>query len=223
MPETLVMKGGHGLPYSKGLMTQSLSASGLAPERAYELARVIERRLADSGVAQIDVDRLEDTAADVLAEQVGEDAVRRFRDWRRLDRLDKPLILLIAGAPGVGKSTLSSMLASRLGITRVIATDAIRHVIRAFFSQRFMPVVHYSSFEAALALAGGQAGGGDPDIAGFLWQASNVRTGVTAIIERACQEGTPMVLEGVHLVPGLVGGDGNDRAVVVQAVLTVED
>src|SRR2546423_833589 len=132
MPDPVVMKGGRGLPYSKGLMAQSLSASGISPERAYELARLIEARLPEGAVDVVTLERL---AADVLLEAEGAGAVRRFRGWRRLERLELPPIVLLAGAPGVGKSTLASMLAGRLGINRVIATDAIRHVIRAFFSR----------------------------------------------------------------------------------------
>ena len=43
MRETIVVHKGHGLPYSKGLMAQALSATGLSPERSFELARLIER------------------------------------------------------------------------------------------------------------------------------------------------------------------------------------
>jgi 2-phosphoglycerate kinase len=220
MPETLVIKGGHGLPYSKGLMAQSLSAAGLSPARAYELARTIESQLPDGDV---EVAALEVIAAEVLREHVGDEAVRRFRDWQRLDRLDLPPIVLLAGAPGVGKSTLASMLASRLGINRVIATDAIRHVIRAFFSRELMPFAHMSSFEAARALDPDETGDGDPDIVAFMRQAQTVKTGVMAIVDRASQEGTPMIVEGVHLVPGLINGDLRERCVPIQAVLTVAD
>lgn len=220
MSDALVMKGGRGLPYSKGLMAQSLSASGLSPGRAYELARVIETRLPQGAVEVADLERL---AAEVLLEEEGPDAVRRFRGWRDLQRLELPPIVLLAGAPGVGKSTLASMLASRLGINRVIATDAIRHVIRAFFSRELMPYVHYSSFEAARALDPEEADQPDADIAAFTRQAQAVRTGVMAILDRACQEGTPMVLEGVHLVPGLINGDLGGRCLPVQAVIAVSD
>src|SRR5207244_54362 len=108
----------------------------------------------------------------------GGDAARRFLEWEGLDRLGRPLVVLLGGAPGVGKSTLATLLAGRIGITRVIATDAIRHVIRAFFSHDFMPSVHYSSFEAGEAL---DASGveGDRDIAGYLRQAERVRTGAS--------------------------------------------
>ena len=142
----------------------------------------------------------------MLREAEGEAAVRRFRDWNRLDRLDRPLIVMVGGAAGVGKSTLATMLAHRLGITRVIATDVIRQVLRAFFTHEAMPVVHHSAFEV--------------DLAGFEEQAELVGTGIEAIVERAGAERTPIVVEGVHAVPGTLtpalrgdvrGGRGADR------------
>ena len=47
MTEPVVLHRGHGLPYSKGLTSQALSASGVAPHRAFELAREIEDRLVE--------------------------------------------------------------------------------------------------------------------------------------------------------------------------------
>ena len=126
----------------------------------------------------------------MLREEEGEGAVRRYRDWQRLDRLDRPLVVLLGGTTGVGKSTVATMLAGRLGITRVIATDVIRQVLRAFFSHEFMPSVHHSAFEA---------GGID----GYTEQAEQVGTGIAAIVERAADEGKPVVVEGVHVVPGI--------------------
>src|SRR5919202_3012031 len=111
MAEVTVVGRRHGLPYSKGLMAQSLSASGLAPQRAYELAQLVERRLAERSEPEIGVDELRELAAVTLGEHEGENAVRRFREWQRLDRLQRPLVVMLAGAPGVGKSTLATMLA----------------------------------------------------------------------------------------------------------------
>ncbi len=222
MAETVVLSRAGGAPYSKGLMAQSLSAAGLAPERAYELARVIESRLAAIGEQQVGAHRLGALVEQVLEEQEGERAMRRFRDWRTLDHLDRPLVVLLAGTAGVGKSTLATMLAHRLGLTRVIASDVIRQVLRASFSHEFMPVVHYSSFEAARALPGGE-GGGDPDVAGFRQQADRVGTGIEAVVGRACEEGAAMVVEGIHVVPGALPPALRRRCVAVEALLAVED
>jgi len=210
MPETIVVHKGHGLPYSKGLMAQALSASGLAQGRAFELARIVERRLAEGGAAEIDIPGLRELAERVLREEEGEGAVRRYRDWQRLDHLDRPLVVLLGGTTGVGKSTVATMLASRLGITRVIATDVIRQVLRAFFSHEFMPSVHQSAFDA---------GGID----GYTEQAEQVGTGIAAIVERAASEGTPVVVEGVHVVAGSLDAEVRSRCVAVEALLVVED
>lgn len=223
MPETIVVKGEHGLPYSKGLMAQSLSASGLAPDRAYEVARVIESRLGERSEPEIDIGGLRRLAAEAVREHEGEEVARRFLAWEGLDRMERPLIVTLGGAPGVGKSTLATLLAGRVGVTRVIATDAIRQVIRAFFSHEFMPVVHYSSFEAGATVDPEEVGDRDPDIVGYLRQVASVRTGVAAIVERAIQEGTPTILEGVHLVPGSLGAEASSRCALVEAVVAIDD
>jgi 2-phosphoglycerate kinase len=68
-----------------------------------------------------------------------------------------------------------------------------------------------------------ELGSADPDIAGFVRQAESVRTGVEAIVARAIQEQQPMVLEGVHLVPGTLREDLRARCIAVPAVVTVSD
>jgi len=209
MPETVVVHKGRGLPYSKGLMAQALSASGLAPERAFELARTVEAALERRGGGEIDIPGLRALVEEVLRAEVGEGAVRRFRDWHRLDRLDRPLVVMIGGAAGVGKSTLATQLAHRLGITRVIATDVIRQVLRAFFTHEAMPTVHPSAFEL--------------DLGGFREQADHVATAVAAIVERACRERTPVVVEGVHAGPGAIGDELRARCVAVETLLVVSD
>ena len=208
--ETIVYHKGHGLPYSKGLMAQSISATGLSDERAFELARMVEARLAARGALEIDTAALHALAEEVLLSEEGEATLRRYRGWRRLDRLDRPLVVLLGGTTGVGKSTLATMLAARLGVNRVIATDVIRQVLRAFFTHEAMPSVHHSAFDA----------GG---IAGYRDQAERVGTGIAAIVERAANEGKPVVVEGVHVVPGGVHPRTRERCVLVEALVVVGD
>src|SRR6266550_4519962 len=91
--------------------------------------------------------------------------------------------------------------------------------MRAFFSKDFMPAIHYSSFEAGTSQDEDDE---DRVLHGFLAQTRNVLVGVRAAIERVMQEGWSMVLEGVHLVPGMVSAD-IEGALVVQFVLAIDD
>jgi 2-phosphoglycerate kinase len=136
-----------------------------------------------------------------------------------LESLELPLIVLVGGATGTGKSTVTSEVAYRLGITRVTSTDTVRQTMRAFFSQDFMPSIHYSSFEAGQALRNPDESV-DPALTGFLEQTRNVLVGVTAVVERALTERHSVALEGIHLVPGLLPRSF-ERAVVVECVLTI--
>ena len=201
----LPLGGEEGPPWSKGLMSRALAATGLTVTRAYELARRADADMAERGTDRLDLDRLAELAAEVLGEAEGSRTMRRLRHLHALRQLDVPIILLVGGATGTGKSTIATEAAHRLGITRVTSTDFIRQTMRAFFSRAFMPSVHYSSFEAGLALTKAEEDeAGDARLLGFLDQTRNVLVGVEAAIDRSLAEGWSMVLEGVHLVPGMV-------------------
>ena len=59
------------------------------------------------------------------------------------------VMILLAGTSGTGKSTLASLLGSRLGISTVISTDTIRHVMRNFISKEDDPIIFASTYETA--------------------------------------------------------------------------
>ena len=202
--------GDAGLPYSKGLMARALIAAGVPADQRLRARAANRARPRRAGEPAIDVERLEVLAREVLGEDEGARAIRRLRRLADLQQLDVPLIVLIGGSTGTGKSTVAAEVAHRLGITRVASTDFIRQTMRAFFSPEFMPTIHYSSFEAGAALDDEVTG--DPTIVGFLDQCRHVCVGVDAAIRRALTEGWSMVLEGVHLVPGLLPAELDGRA-----------
>jgi 2-phosphoglycerate kinase len=86
----------------------------------------------------------------------------------------------------------------------------IRQVLRAFFTIEAMPTVHHSAFEV----------GG---VAGYRDQAERVGTAISAIVERAADEAKPVVVEGVHVVPGGVHPRVRERCVLVEALVVVDD
>ena len=223
-PRILASRGAP-MPFSKGRMAQALVLAGADPERAYQLALRIEREVTGTGAEEIPIDQLHGMVEDVLAREEGPELVSRYHGWREVLRLDRPLMLLIGGATGTGKSTLATEIAYRLGISRITSTDVIRQAMRAFFAPELMPELHYSSFDAAEGLKIPLPDPDDEDRAlyGFIQQAGQVAVGANAVVERAVLEGLSTVVEGVHVVPGLVTAEQHPGAVVVQLMLAIND
>jgi 2-phosphoglycerate kinase len=213
----------HALPYSKGLMASSIMATGLAPARAFHVAEQIEERLHERGMTSITRAALAELASEVLVQEVGRRYADSFAKWQVVNQIDRPLIILIGGATGVGKSTVATQLAGRLGITRIIPTDAIREVMRSMFSEELMPTLHTSSFDADHLVRHPLPRNADPVIIGYREQAQAVAVGAEALIRRAVAENTDLILEGAHLVPGFVDPAEFKDAFVVQFVIAVDD
>jgi len=122
--------------------------------------------------------------------------------------LRKPYVILIGSASGIGKSTVASELARELSIKHLIETDFIREIVRGIIGPDYAPALHKSSFDAYTTLR-------DKDrfrnnnidsliCAGFEEHASFVIPAIEKVIERAVADSDDVVIEGVHLLPGLI-------------------
>jgi 2-phosphoglycerate kinase len=226
-PPIQLVSEGHKVPFSKGLLATTLTATGLPPERAYGVAMDVERELLVEAKREVDVGHLREMVEVVLAENAGESYLRRYRLWNRLARQDRPVVVLIGGATGVGKSTIAAQVAERLGVVKIMSTDSIREVMRAFFSQDLMPAIHYSSYEAGKGVRIPPGVDLDPQVIGFMEQVDMVNVGLLAVLNRAIEERTSLVLEGVHVVPGMLAATGAkermSEVVLLSMVIAVND
>ena len=205
---------GQRQPFSRGLLARSMHGAGIDLDRAYDLVTMLELSLIADELEVVSSSEIARRADELLESEVGRRAAIRYRLLRRIRNLPRPLIIYVGGASGTGKSTLSLELAPLLRIYRINATDTIRQVMRMIFTQKIMPALHSSSFEivdhleapareehTAALLDTDQT---DRVIASFEEQARRVCVGVRAVVERAIAENMSIVVEGVHLIPGLV-------------------
>ena len=220
----VVRDGDHGLPYSKGLTANAIASSGLAPGRAYHVAQLIEDRLHERDGDNVEASELQRITLEVIEEDAGPKYAEAYRKWRTVHELDLPMVVLIGGGTGVGKSTVATQLAARLGIVRIISTDAIREVMKSTFSPDIMPTLFRSSFDSGEVVKPKSTRADEALLVGFRDQVAAVTVGVSALIERAVTEQTDLVIEGAHLVPGFIDGKRFEgQAVVVHCVVTVEE
>jgi 2-phosphoglycerate kinase len=204
VPDNILVTGqGDGTPFSKGFLSQSLLAAAIEPNDAFDVARDIEAELVRRRLTRIDRHALRRFAYEALSSRIGSQAGVRYLVWRGNQDRDRPLILLLRGTAGAGKTSLAHEVAHRLGVSGVVSTDSIRQIMRIMLSPELMPSIHVSSYEAHTVLHGPP--GTDAVIEGFRAQAAAVSVGVRAMIERAIAENTSLILDGVSIVPGILG------------------
>jgi 2-phosphoglycerate kinase len=197
----VVGPGGQTLPFSKGILSQSLLAAALEPNEAFDVARRIEERLVRERLSRIERRELRRLTYETL--RAGDERqAQRYLVWRKYQDPEKPVVILLGGATGVGKTSLALEVAHRLGIGRVISTDAIRQVMRIMLSPELMPAMHKSSYDAWTAQGFEPTPGADPVVEAFLDQAEVVAVGARALIQRAVEERTSLVMDGVSLLAG---------------------
>jgi 2-phosphoglycerate kinase len=206
-------------PFSKGFLSQSLLAAAIEPNDAFDVAREIEGELQLRQAGDVDRRELRRLAFRTLERRFGARTAERYLVWRKYQDPDRPVILLLGGAAGSGKTSLSLEVAHRLGIHRVMSTDAIRQIMRIMLSHELVPAIHASSYDAHQVLT-------PPEgvIEGFLAQARSVSVGVRAMLDRAVAENASQILDGVSIVPGLIDLDAYaDTAHVIFLVVATLD
>ena len=193
---TVLDRGGHLLPFSRGIMATSLLATGVPTEEAYRLASVVQQRLLAQGMRELDAEQLVELTHDLLLTEAHDVGIAdRWTAWRRAKRSGRPIAIVLGGAAGTGKSTLATRLAVRLNIPRVVTTDAIRDVLRTVVPDNVLPELHRSTFEIVEPDA-------DDPFGGFLRQCNAVGSAAVAVADRLADEHRSVIIEGVHAIPG---------------------
>ncbi|HEY8155013.1 MAG TPA: ATP cone domain-containing protein [Myxococcota bacterium] len=220
---TILGPTGKGLPFSKGVLSQSLLAAAIDPNDAFDVAREIERELIARDVREVDRRELRRLAYHTLSRHMGEATGERYLLWRKYQHPERPVIILLGGAAGVGKTSLALEVAHRLGIGRVYSTDSVRQIMRIMLSKDLVPAIYGSSYDA-WRLIPADSLGDDPVVEGFRAQASTVSVGIRGSVDRAIAENTSLVMDGVSIVPGMLDVAAYaDRADVIFLVVATLD
>lgn len=212
-----------GLPFSKGILASSISMTGLDIINAYKIASKIQEYFLKNKIYSLSLSDLRTITFRFIKDEVGLEYAERYLLWQSVGKLEKPLVVLVGGSTGVGKSTIATILANRLNITRVASTDAIREVMRASVSDKLIRPLRGSSYSAYKNLTLPPTGV-EPVILGFREQVLAVSVGIEAIIKRNIEEKSDIVIEGAHVVPGYLNlKDYYPKAIIQEIVVSVPD
>lgn len=209
-------------PFSRSQHQLCLESCGLSPKDAEMATRSIYQCLLGDGIRETSSARLGHITYDYLEDNFGLEVARHYLVWVEFTHSGRPLILLIGGAPGCGKSTISTEVAHRLGIVRTQSTDMLREVMRMMIPKKLLPILYTSSFNAWKLLPLEQKSNLDQEsriTAGYRSQMELISVPSEGVIQRAIRERVSLILEGVHVHPSLVDKINQDSDVIVVPVM----
>jgi len=213
--------------FSIEILTRSLEACALDSVSSHKVAAIVEETVRTSGLATtIDSSELQGFVYRALKEHAPKKIAKYYLSQIQFRKSGEPLIILIGGATGTGKSTITTELAYRLNILRTQSTDVMREIIRSYLAPHMVPTLAYSSFEAWRGLPtearlANQEATNSRVIEGFLNQFMNVKPALQATISRTVKERRDIIIEGIHLLPELDLTVANEKALVIPIMLAV--
>jgi 2-phosphoglycerate kinase len=214
--------------FSKLEYQHGLENIGLSGDEAMDIVALVYKHLLDRRIEKLTSRRLSELTYRYLRQssELGPAVAHRWLVWRNFVNSGKPIIFLIGGTAGCGKSTVATMLANRLDIVRTQSTDMLREVMRIMMPEQLMPALHTSSFTAWKTLPG------EPDdldhvpetllVNGYRSQADLLAVAIEAVTQRALRERVSLILEGVHIHPAIEDKlSKHDDAIVIPIMLGV--
>ncbi|MDD2689036.1 MAG: aromatic amino acid lyase, partial [Candidatus Omnitrophica bacterium] len=117
----------------------------------------------------------------------------------RLKNINRPTIIMVAGASGSGRETISQHLAEKLSISTYISTDVSVEVVKSSISWLFGEEETRQMFpELFRSVYDG------PDLHWYYTYSSLAMLGVTSMIEQLIRLDTSAICSGVALPPGIL-------------------
>jgi len=212
-----------GLPFSKGILANSIAITGLDIIVAHKISMDIQEYLFETKATFISLDELRTLVFRFIKDDVSLEYAEKYLLWQSVGKLKKPLIILIGGSTGAGKSTVATIISNRLNISRVVSTDAIREIMRTSISDKLIRPLQGSSYNAYKYLSLVPTGV-DPVILGFREQVMAVNVGIEAIISRSVEEKIDTIVEGAHIVPGFFKiKEFYNKAIIENYIIIVKD
>ncbi|MCE7747517.1 MAG: AAA family ATPase [Candidatus Heimdallarchaeota archaeon] len=206
--------------FSKGILSSSLFSIGINANLALEVANQVEEEISSASETPSKKKLIKIITSAI--EKIDKRLAERYIVFEGEEKY-KPIIVLLAGVPGIGKSTLSVDLSKRLEITNIIGTDMVREILRQTISSNLIPELHSSSYDAYKHLKPTINPILRQSIVGYEEQCRHVIVGVEAAIQSALYSRENTIIEGVHLAPNILNRSILEESHVLMILLYLEN
>jgi 2-phosphoglycerate kinase len=180
----------HFFIFSRFLVSRILTLNKVPPKDSIRIAMDLKKLLVEEEKFEVKQSEMENYLFQIMrAYNYGESFVRRYQMVSSFYAQRAPLLILVAGPPVCGKSTLVTQLADRVNVANVLQTSIVTSVMKNILNDRnTKPFWGYSESEQSGILN---------------YESQVVRKGVHTDILKCLQEGKSLIIEGYELDPML--------------------
>ena len=207
LPGTILVRdaSGHYKQFSRQEHRRLLESSGLTYEESTTVTASLFGHMVKKQLTEIDSGRLGYLTYRYLRFARGAGMAKRYLALSDYFRGERPLVVLIGGATGTGKSAVATEIAHRLDIVRTQSTDLLREVMRMMIPERLIPMLHRSSYDAWRGIPNKAGTAAEAHLVdGYGAQADLLSVPCEAVVRRSINERTSIILEGVHVQRALI-------------------
>ena len=177
----------HWFILSRFILSRLLKVIGIRNQDCTKIAFEVKRKLIIQGNLTIKEHIFHETLFQTIKDCNYNDIYKeRYLMMNSFYSSRTPLIIIIAGSEGVGKSQIASLLSGKMNISNVLQTKIVEYV-----TSSMLGVV----FERRKV--------NDEVTEGFLNQCKIIRKGCSLDIQKAFKEGKAVILEGSYILPKL--------------------
>lgn len=185
-----VTLGDHFYVFSRFLVSRILTMNKIPPKDSIRIAMDLKKMLVEEEKFELKQAEIEIYLFRIMSGyNYGEAYINRYQMMSRFYASRAPLLIIIAGPPVCGKSTLVTRLADRVNVANVLQTSIVTSVMR--------------NMDASLGSRPFWACDAGEQVSRLKLESKIVRKGVHTDLVKCMDDGKALIIEGYHIDPML--------------------
>lgn len=148
--------------------------------------------------------------------------IQKYNELWEKSQISLPVVVMIGGYAGTGKSTLAKIISGYLNYLNLIPTGILRSLLKGYISAQDNPALYYHTYDLHQLIPKKFTGKAASEITRlFLNQVKPLNRGLINLINFAAREKQHYLIEGNHIFPGLL--ETNPNVIQIEFYLKVSD
>lgn len=138
----------------------------------------------------------------------------RYNSLWKAGKISHPLVVLIGGHIGTGKSTFTKLLEQHITNICSVPTGVIRSIQQANSTKEDNPILFNHSFDLYKLISDRALSNKERAIIGFQHQSEMIQGAISNIIHFSKSEGQQYIIEGNHILPSFIFENINKKNII---------